>query len=205
MFRHTIRENSFPAPRKAIQYIAYIALKLRANGRKNSQHCCANDVGSYCMRVGSGVQTDGDNSQQCWDLQCIAGRIQPRSLCKPCVMSMRGPNNVGRAVQTDPTLLRTLWRSRNKRNVGSCWLKSLTGFKLCATTCNRECKRTQHVTSNNVGSCWPTMLRPFARGLSLDRIAIRSIDKTFSCLWSSASRYVFTFNHILTSSCLLNI
>ena len=33
------------------------------------------------------------------------------------------------------------------------------------TTCNRVCKRTQNVTSNNVGSCWPTMLRPFARGL----------------------------------------
>ena len=33
----------------------------------------------------------------------------------------------------------TLRRSRNKRNVGSCWLKSLTGFKLCAsaTTCNK--------------------------------------------------------------------
>ena len=32
-------------------------------------------------------------------------------------------------------------------------------------TCNRVCKRTQHVNSNrNVGSCWPTMLRPFARG-----------------------------------------
>ena len=28
------------------------------------------------------------------------------SLCKPCVMSVRDPNNVGRAVQTDPTLLR---------------------------------------------------------------------------------------------------
>ena len=47
-----------------------------------------------------------NNSQQCWDLQCIVERIQPISLCKPCVMSVRGPNNVGRAVQTDPTLLR---------------------------------------------------------------------------------------------------
>ena len=47
-----------------------------------------------------------NNSQQCWDLQYIVGRIQPISLCKPCVMSVRGPNNVGRAVQTDPTLLR---------------------------------------------------------------------------------------------------
>ena len=59
----------------------------------------------------------------------------------------------------------TFQRSRNKRNVGSCWLKRLTGFKH-PTTCNRVCKRTQHVTSNNVGSCWPTMLRPFTRGLT---------------------------------------
>ena len=57
----------------------------------------------------------------------------------------------------------TLRRSRSKRNVGSCWLKILTCFKLCATTRNNI---QQHVTSNNVGSCWPTMLRPFARGLS---------------------------------------
>ena len=47
-----------------------------------------------------------NGSQQCWDLQCIVGRIQPTSLCKPCVMSVRGPKNVGRAVQTDPTWLR---------------------------------------------------------------------------------------------------
>ena len=59
----------------------------------------------------------------------------------------------------------TLRWSRNKRNVGSCWLKSLTGFKLCATTCNRMWKRTQHITFNDVGSCWSTMLRPFARSL----------------------------------------
>ena len=35
------------------------------------------------------------------------------------------------------------------------------------TTCNRVCKQTQHVTSNNVGSFWPTMLRPFAQGFKL--------------------------------------
>ena len=41
--------------------------------------------------------------------------------------------------------------------------KSLTAFKLCATTPNNTQRRgtgcaegTQHVTSNNVGSCWPT-------------------------------------------------
>ena len=35
-----------------------LVLRLRANGRNNSQHCCANNVGSYCVHVGSGVQTD---------------------------------------------------------------------------------------------------------------------------------------------------
>ena len=39
------------------------------------------------------------------------------------------------------------------------------------TTCNKVCKRTQHVTSNNIGSCWLTMLRPSARGFKLDDVA----------------------------------
>ena len=70
-------------------------------------------------------------------------RIQPIRLCKPCVMHVRGPNNVGRAVQTDPTLLLMLWQSQNKTNVGSCRLKSSTGFKLCVTTPNNT---QQHAT-----------------------------------------------------------
>ena len=95
-------------------------------------------VGSYRVRVGSGMQKKGNNSQQRWDLQCIMGRIQPISLCKPRVMSVRGPNNVERAVQTGriQNCCDTLQRSWNKRNVGSCWMKSLTGFKLCTTTSN---------------------------------------------------------------------
>ena len=90
-----------------------------------------------------------------------------------CVLAM-----VCKRMQQLPTMLEELCkliqhccamlrRSRNKRNLGSCWLKSLTGFEFCATTCNRVCKRTQHVTSNNVGSCWPTMLRLFAWGLTI--------------------------------------
>ena len=106
-----------------------------------------------------------NNSQQRWDLQCIMGRIQAIRLCKPCVVRVRGPNNVERTVQTGQiqNCCATLQRSWNKRNIGirSCWMKSLTGFKLCATTCNRVGKRTQHITSNNFGSCWLTMLRPF--------------------------------------------
>ena len=31
-------------------------------------------------------------------------------------------------------------------------------------TCNRVCKRAQHVTSHNVGRFWPTTLRLFAQG-----------------------------------------
>ena len=55
---------------------------------------------------------------------------------------------------------------------GSCCIclhiaKSLTGFKLCATTPNnmqQHATQCANVTSNNFGSCWPTMFRPFARG-----------------------------------------
>ena len=46
------------------------------------------------------------------------------------MMRVRGLNNVGRAVQTDPSTI------TKKRIVGSRWFKSLTGFKLCATTRN---------------------------------------------------------------------
>ena len=52
------------------------------------------------MRVSSGVQTDATTPNK-----CIMGKTQP-SLCHPCVMSVRGPNNVGRAEETDLTLLR---------------------------------------------------------------------------------------------------
>ena len=135
------------------------SLRLRAHGRNNCQlptllrQQCWKLLRACWQWCANGC----NNSQQCWDLQCIVGRIQLISLCKPCVMSVRGPNNVRRAVQTDPTLLR----------YASAITERLTGFKLCATTCNRVCKRTQRVTSNNVESCWPTMLGPFARGFSV--------------------------------------
>ena len=90
-----------------------------------------------------------NNSQQCWDLQCIVGRIQRVCLCKPCVMSMRGPNNVGRAVQTDPTLLRYASAITEQKK---CWQLLAGKFdrfqtlrdntQQHPTTCNRVCKRT---------------------------------------------------------------
>ena len=114
----------------ATRLLSYL-LKLRTNGPNNSQHsqhCCwANNVGNYRVCVGTGVQqlpimlgpaavhlgkdtTDfvGHVKRACVAPTCSNGRIQ--HCCA------------------------TLWWSRNKRNVGSCWLKSLTRFKLCATT-----------------------------------------------------------------------
>ena len=75
-----------------------------------------------------------NNSQQCWDPQCNVGRIQPISLFKPCAMSVRGPNYVGRAVQTDPTLL--LYASAISEQK-KCWELLAEKFhRFCATTRN---------------------------------------------------------------------
>ena len=101
-------------------------------------------------------------------------------------MSVRDPNNVGRAVQTDPTLLRYASAITEQKK---CWellaekldraqtLRSNT--QQHPTTCNRVCRQTQHVTSNNVGNCWPTMLRPFARGFT-PSYCLRAPDKSNS-------------------------
>ena len=121
--------------------------------------------------------------QQCWDMQCIVGRIQPISLCKPCIMSVRGPNNVGRAVQMDPTLLRYASAITEQKKCWELLAEKFDRFQTLRnntqqhpTTCNRVWKRTQHVTSNNVGSCWPTMLRPFAWGFKLHNVlALKSL------------------------------
>ena len=101
-------------------------------------------------------------AQQCWELL---------RLCNPFVMSVRGPYNVGRAVQTDPILVRYVSAITKQKK---CWefvdwkVWPVSNFaQQHSRTCNRVCKRTQHVTSNNVGSCSSTILRPFARGVTL--------------------------------------
>ena len=58
--------------------------------------------------------------------------------------------------------------------------KSLTGFKLCATTYNRECKRTQHVTPYNFKSSWPNSFRQFAGSFNSRRL------QPFPSSWSCA-------------------
>ena len=74
-------------------------------------------------------------------------------------------------MQTDPTLLRYASAITEHKKCWGLLVEKFDRFQTWRnntqqhpTTCNSVCKRTQHVTSNNVGSCWPTMLRPFARG-----------------------------------------
>ena len=73
-------------------------------------------------------------------------------------MRMRGPNNFGRAVQADPTLLRyafTITEQKKKVNWELLaqtfdWFQTLRNIsQQHATGC---AERTQHVTSNHVGS-----------------------------------------------------
>ena len=105
---------------------------------------------TWCLRLRANGR---NNSQQCWDLQCIVGRIQPISLCKPCVMSVRGPNNVGRAVQTDPPLLRYASAITEQKKCWELLVEKFDRFQTLRnntrqhpTTCTRLCKRTRHPT-----------------------------------------------------------
>ena len=60
------------------------------------------------MRVGSGVQTDATTPNKFGTGSASWEDYNPQVfvIYTLYVMSVRGPNNVGRAVQTDPTLLR---------------------------------------------------------------------------------------------------
>ena len=89
-------------------------------------------------------------------------------------MSVRGPNSVGKAVQTDPTLLRYASAITKQQKCWELLAEKFDWFQALhnntqqhPSTCNSVCKRTQHVTTDNIGSCWAKMLRPFARSLIL--------------------------------------
>ena len=100
---------------------------LRAKGRSNSQQTVlgvvasllivvckwmkqlsTNNVGSCCVLVDSGVQTDATTPNNVGPSREVIALLSPR---RPCVMRVLGdPNNVGRAVQHYSA---TVWRSRN--------------------------------------------------------------------------------------------
>ena len=92
--------------------------------------------------------------------KCIMERIQPLRLCKSCVMHVNGPNNVGSAVQTDPTLLRYALAIMEQKKCWELLAQMFDRFQTLrnnsqqhTTTCNRVCKRIQYATSNNIGNC----------------------------------------------------
>ena len=63
----------------------------------------------------------------------------------------------------------TLRRSRNKTNVGSCWLKSFDRFQTLGNTFQQFPAAVQTDATCNIqqfGSCWPILLRSFARSFN---------------------------------------
>ena len=147
-------------------------------------------VGSCCTKSETGhtfsyVQTDAGTPNNVETRSASWERKQSTRPWRSCIMCLRTLKNSGRAVQTDPTLLRL-----GDHGTKKCWellAQKFDRFQTFATTCNRVCKRTQHVTSDNVGSCWPTMLRPFARGFTRLRSCV------FVLKISSLSTDVFLF------------
>ena len=143
--------------------------RLHANGCNNSQDCCTNNVGSCCVRVGNGVR-----------------RMQQLpTMLRPTVHRGKDTaHNSLRPMRNERAWPQQCWKScANGSNIvalrfgdyGTKEMLGVVGWKVWpvsnfaqqhATTSNRVCKRTQHVTSNHVGSCWSTMLRPFARSLT---------------------------------------
>ena len=74
-------------------------------------------------------------------------------------MRVRGPNNVGRAVKTDPTLRRYSPAITEQKKCRELLPQKLDQFQTScnnsqqhAPTCNKVCKRTRQVTLNNVAS-----------------------------------------------------
>ena len=81
-------------------------------------------------------------------------------------MPVRGHNNAGRAVQTDPTLLRYASVITEQKKCCDLFAQNFDRFQILHKNSQQHAagsKRTQHVTLGNVGSCWPTMLGPFSR------------------------------------------
>ena len=113
-------------------------------------------------------------------------------------MQVRGPKNVGRAlgraVQTDPKLLRYASVITEQKKCWELFAESLTGLKFCATKCNSVCKRTQHVTSKNVGSCSKILRKNQSDKSSLPILSLQILFMYFS-VWNMKVFSLFK-NHL---------
>ena len=64
-------------------------------------------------------------------------------------MRLGDPNNVGSAARMEPILVRYASQITEQKK---CWEFLTQKFDHFQTSCNKACKRTQHVTPNNVGT-----------------------------------------------------
>ena len=124
-------------------------------------------------------------------------------------MRVCGPDNVGKAVQTHPTLLRYASAITELKNCLEELCQRFDQFQVLrnnsqqhATACKRVCRWTQHVTSNNAGSCWPTMLRPFAWGFTKHSSLTSTGDISSILPIRSVKNSVMSFCSPVFSGCL---
>ena len=109
---------------------------------------------------------------------CVFFQLSRRELKVFCIIGQQLPTMLGVVASVARRLKFSLFQTLGSNS------------QQHATTCSRECKRTQHITSNNVGGCWPTMLRLFARGFRcLHRVTSHSSADFVSC-WESPSFHV---------------
>ena len=142
-----------------LKAISFVLGCVQTDPATNFQHCWRNNVGSCCVCVGSGVQTDATTLSICWVLQCIVGRIQPISLCKPCVMSVHGRNNVKRAVQTVRTLLRYASVITEQKK---CWELLAEKFDRFQTLHSNMQQGVETDATCNIQQCWELLVNNVA-------------------------------------------
>ena len=149
-------------------------MQTDATSANNSQRfwvLLANNVASVCM--GPKVLPVANYTQQVPTTDLLAffdflptrlmfpQIIRSTQLDTPCYRRFHEANIVGVPCKRVQHCCATLHRSQNNRNVGTCWAKSLTGFKLYATSANKyqhccgsmQTDATSHnIVANNVRS-----------------------------------------------------
>ena len=130
-----------------------------------------------------------NNSQQVWDLQCIVGRIQPIGLCNPCVMSVRGPYDVGRTMQTDPTLLGYASAITEQKKCWELLAEKFDRFQTLrnntqqhATTSNNMQQGVQTDATCNIQQCWELLANNVASVCTGLHLRGESRNFCFLCL-----------------------
>ena len=134
LFGTNFREFSFPFGQgpNCIQYSCTTWKRRQQLPTLLAQQCW--ELLRPCWQCCTNKRND---SQQCWDLQCVVGRIQLIRLCK-----LEFGSHIGACVA--PTMLEELCKR----------------LQHCCAKLHRSRNK------RNARSCWPTLLRPLARGLT---------------------------------------